>query len=188
MIAPWNLSLVTPASDPVVDIDRLKAHVGVSDYDEADEQLIDLEKAAVDFVEGPTGVGVALATQTWRLSLDGLPSSFSIPLGPVQSVTSITYLDADGVSQTVDPDTYIVDTDRYRALVAFIKPRPNVLAVPGSVKVTFVAGHPVVPAKLKQAVLLLVGSWFKTRENDTDAPLTEVPIGVTRILNQVRRH
>lgn len=189
---PWNnLTRTVPPADPLISLDDAKAHVGASDYDEVDELLTELVEAATDFIEGPSGVGRAMVTQEWRATLDHLPSSFSIPLGPVQSITSITYVDQAGETQTIPPADYHTDFDRHPALVAFFKPRPTDVAnVPGAVKVTFVAGYgePAdVPAKVRHAARLLIGSWFKNREADTEAKLSEIPLGVTRILNQIRR-
>ena len=189
---PWNnLTRTVPPADPLISLDDAKAHVGASDYDEVDDLLTSLVEAATDFIEGPSGAGVAMVTQTWRATLDHLPSSFAIPLGPVQSITSITYVDRDGQTQTIDPTDYHTDFDRHPALVAFIKDRPTDLArVPGAVKVTFVAGYgdPAdTPAKARHAARLLIGSWFKTREADTETKLSEIPMGVTRIINQIKR-
>lgn len=189
---PWNnLSRTVPPADPLISLDDAKAHVGASDYDEVDDFLTELVEAATAHIETPAGVGVALVTQTWRATLDHLPSSFSIPLGPVQSITSITYVDRDGQTQTLDPSSYHTDFDRHPALVAFIKPRPTDLAnIPGAVKVTFVAGYgdPAdVPANIRHAARLLIGEWFRNREASSEARLSEIPMGVTRILNQIRR-
>lgn len=188
---PWNnLTRVTAPADPLISLDDAKAHVRASDYDEDDDYLTALVEAAASHIEGPTGVGRVMVTQTWRGTLDSLPSSFSIPLGPVQSITSITYVDQAGETQTVPPADYHTDFDRHPALVAFFKRPTDVANVPGAVKVTFVAGYgePAdVPAMVRHAARLLVGSWFKNREADTEAKLSEPPIGVTRILNQIRR-
>lgn len=189
---PWNnLTRVIAPADPLISLDDAKAHLGASDYDEVDDQLTALVEAATDYIEGPSGAGVAMVEQTWRATLDTLPSAFSIPLGPVQSITSITYLDTEGVTQTIDPTSYHTDFDRHPALVAFIKPRPtDVARVPGAVKVTFVCGYgspEETPAKARHACRLMVGEWFKNREASSEANLSEPPIGVTRILNQIRR-
>lgn len=188
---PWNnLTRTVPPADPLISLDDAKAHLDASDYDEVDDLLTELVEAATDYIEGPSGAGLALVDQTWRATLDTLPSTFAIPLGPVREIVSITYVDQAGETQTIDPADYHTDFDRHPAMVAFLKPRPAVARVPGAVKVTFACGYgspEETPAKARHACRLLVGSWFKTREADTEAPLTEVPLGVTRILNQIRR-
>lgn len=191
MIVPWNaLSLVEAAAEPLISMEDAKAHLGLGEFDDVDDSLNELIAAATNMIEGPDGAGLALVTQTWRASLDGLPSSISIPLTPVQEIVSITYLDTAGDVQTIAPTDYHVDVDRTPALVAFLKRPSDIANVPGCVKLTFTAGYgsaDQTPAMARHAVRLLIGSWFKTRENDSEAPLTEVPFGVTRILNQIRR-
>src|SRR5579864_6034130 len=76
---------------------------------------------------------LALITQTWQLTLDRFPGlsyfapdnpgwdymrlgvdadprAIRLPRPPLQSVLSVTYVDMNGVTQTVDPTTYLVDT------------------------------------------------------------------------------
>ncbi len=188
---PWNnLTRITPADDQLITLEDAKAQVGASDYDEVDDFLTTLVEAATDAIEGPSSTGAVFVTQTWRATLDHLPSCFSIPLGPIQSITSITYVDQAGETQTIDPATYHTDFDRHPAMVAFYSAPPVPARVPGAVKVTFVAGYgepSETPAKARHAVRLLVGSWFKNREADTQASLTELPIGVTRLMAQLKR-
>lgn len=53
----------------------------------------------------------ALVTQSYELVLDGFPSgrdAIKLPLPPLQTVDSITYVDTDGATQTLDPLTYRV--------------------------------------------------------------------------------
>ncbi|WP_425985872.1 head-tail connector protein [Brevundimonas sp. TWP1-2-1b1] len=188
---PWNnLTRITPPADPLISLDDAKAHVGASDYDEVDDFLTTLVEAATDTIEGPSSTGAVFVSQTWRATLDHLPSCFSIPLGPIQSITAITYVDQAGVVQTIDPATYHTDFDRHPAMVAFYNSPPVPARVPGSVKVTFVAGYgdpSQTPAKARHAVRLLVGEWFKNREASTEASVRETPIGVSRLLAQLKR-
>lgn len=188
---PWNnLTRITPPADPLISLDDAKAHVGASDYDEVDDFLTTLVEAATDTIEGPSSTGAVFVSQTWRATLDHLPSCFSIPLGPIQSITSITYVDQAGEVQTIDPATYHTDFDRHPAMVAFYSAPPVPARVPGSVKVTFVAGYgdpSQTPAKARHAVRLLVGDWFKNREASTEASVRETPIGVSRLMAQLKR-
>ncbi|MGU3456576.1 head-tail connector protein [Brevundimonas sp. M1A4_2e] len=153
--------------------------------EEDDELVTDLINAAIDFVEGPDGIGVALRSSTWRMSFDAFPSNISIALSPVKSVEAITYLDAAGDVQTLDPDLYHVDVDQRPALVAFHH-RPTTKAVPGAVKVEFTAGYETVPADLRQAMLLLIGHWFENREAALVGNVKTIPLGVDRILRKYR--
>lgn len=66
-----------------------------------------------------------------------------LPLPPVQSVSSITYLDEAGNSQTLSPSNYIVDTasEPARIMPAFNLSWPSTRIQPGAVTITFVAGY-----------------------------------------------
>ena len=80
--------------------------------DSFDADLASLLRAARQEIDGSSGwLGRALITQTWDL----LPTSFPtagwpiyIPLPPLQSVTSISYVDAAGATQTIAASEYRV--------------------------------------------------------------------------------
>lgn len=183
-----NLTRVSAPATPLIDVETAIAHCRASDEDE--ETITRLIEAATDFISGPSGIGTALVTSEWRMSLDTLPSTFSIALTPVQSVDSITYRDADGEVQTIDAGDYYVDVDQRPAVVAFLKMRPIVQRVPGAVKVAFTAGFgdtPAdAPADLRHAALLLISHWFENREAVQGIETFEVPLGVERILAKYR--
>lgn len=188
----WDkLSLVAAPTDVPVSLAEAKAHLLVDDND-SDGLIAAYTQRAIAVIDGPFGIGRCMVTQTWRMSLDQFPfGPFTIPLGPVASVTSIKYLDAGGAEQTLDPASYWQSLNRSPAEIhpAYGVSWPTYRAMPGSVKVDFVAGTPAaaVPADLKAAVLLLVGSYYANREavNVGDS-VTELPLGVTSILNRYR--
>lgn len=185
-----NLSRVAAPAKPLIEVEAAIAHCRANDSE--DELITSLIEAATAFIDGPNGIGVALVTASWRMSLDALPSTFTIPLNPVQSVDAITYRDPDGEVQTLDPSTYYVDVDQRPAVVAFIKPRPAILRAPGAVKVEFTAGYgddsSDVPADLRHAALLLISHWYENREAALPfaGQFGEAPLGVARILAKYR--
>jgi len=89
------------AADPVVELEEIKKHCRVEYFTDDDEYLTELVEVATAFIEGPSGIGICLMPQTWRLSLDYFPSEIVIPLGPVTAITGITYTDSDGDAATV---------------------------------------------------------------------------------------
>jgi len=134
----------------------------------------------------------ALVTQTWDLCLDAWPTDafIELPYPPVQSVTSITYTDADGIVTTLPTTEYGVDTaaDPGRVTLKYGKSWPGVtLGTVNPIVVRFVAGYGAavtVPYLLKQAMLFLVGHYYENREAvtfQTGAPV-RVPLAVESIL------
>ena len=115
----------------------------------------------------------ALITQTWELVLDLFPQSsgaIGLPFPPLQSVTSIKYIDPDGVEQTLNAADYIVDKDSEPARIvpAYGKTWPSTRYQINAVRVRFVCGYgdtaTDVPMPIKQWMLLQIGSMYENRE------------------------
>ena len=189
----WDrLRRVTAPTVQAVTLAEAKAHLRVDDSDQ-DAVITALIEAATSHVDGPAGIGVALLTQTWRLSLDQWPAeAIQIPLGPVQAVSSITYVDQSGVTQTWSPTDYLVDIDASvaRLVPAYAATWPVARRQLGAIKITFLAGYGTaasdVPADIRAAIKLLIGHLFANREAASDSGLSELPLGVQSILNRYR--
>ena len=146
------------------------------------------------------GTGRALLTQTLKLELDGFPSGWNpiqgtsnsggyyreraflggsgmrpifLPRPPLVSVSSITYVDPNGVAQTWSSSLYTVDApagdyaDTGRIFPNYGEIYPIARQQPGAVTITFVAGYgaaAAVPAALKAGMKLLIGNWWLNRE------------------------
>ncbi len=148
----------------------------------ADPQFSQWITAARQFVE--TFTHRALITQTWQLQLDGFPwqtlndtgvgsGVILVPKPPCQAVTSITYVDMQGVPQTWDPTLYTVDNPQgpwartARIVPAYFQIYPVTRWVPNAATIQFVAGYGTaaqVPAPMKSAIKLLIGNWYVNRE------------------------
>lgn len=133
-------------------------------------------------------------TQTLTLTLPRFPAcqTIRLPRPPLQSVTSITYLDVDGDSQTVDSSDYIVDTANEPGIVvpAYGVSWPSTRSNhPAAVTIVYVAGYgddpEDVPAETRQAIKLTIGHLYKNREAvvETEMGLEVLPIGVDAFLN-----
>lgn len=155
-------------------------------------------------------LGRALVQQTWELWLDEFPHALqddlarqggganypfgvrryprrhdwrqiTVPLPPLQSVTSIKYIDTTGTEQTLDPTLYIVDTsvEPSKIVPAVGQCWPEVQCQPGAVKIRFVAGYaptytgspPMVdsytaniPPGIRHWMLLMLANWLRNRE------------------------
>lgn len=173
------LKLITaPTSEPVTLADA-KAHCRV-DASSDDALLTALITAAREQAEHY--LGRAIMTQTWERVLDDFPAgSGEIELAPtVQSITSITYLDADEVSQVLPSTDYTLDADN---LPGWALPDPDLgwpatLDTVNAVRVRFVRGWPsagAVPQSIKQWILVQVGYWYANREAAGERKLDRLP-------------
>lgn len=166
-----RLRQVTPPDVAPVDVAAARAHVEVfgSSHDAKLQAMIE---AAVSNLDGPTGIlGRALVEQEWELSLDAFPlACLVVPLAPLRTVTSITYVDHAGDQQTLAPSAYVVDAVSDPGVItpAYGMTWPPTRSQRNAVKVQFKAGYSAdadgVPAAIKQAILLMVGDMFENRE------------------------
>ncbi len=102
--------------------------------------------------------------------LDG-KTGFEIYLGhsPVSAVTSIVYIDQDGVTQTLDPLAYKLDkvSEPARLVPSFGNSWPPARNEINSVTITFTCGYGIpakVPEGIKRWMLLHIGSMYENRE------------------------
>lgn len=175
-----SLSLVTaPAVEPLSLADaKLHLRVDASIHDE-DALIEGLIVAAREYAE--TFTHRAFITQTWDLKLDGFPwtgSSCSaigtvpivLPNPPVQSITSVTYIDPAGATQTWSALLYDTDlptgptASRASLVPAYQQIYPVTRYVPNAATVRFVAGYgdtaKDVPASVVAAMKILIASWY----------------------------
>ena len=101
----------SPAKEPV-SLAEAKLHLKIEATDTGEDSLIK-RLIVVARRRAEVSTGRALVTQTWTLALDGFPGGvIEVPRPPLSSVTSITYIDPEGATQTVAADRYRVDAQR----------------------------------------------------------------------------
>lgn len=174
-------------------MDEAKAHLRV-DVDDENLLIDTLRQAARELVE--TITQRALITQTWDLKLDDFPWWYEpiwVPKPPIASITSVTYVDQGGTTQTWSPTLYTTDLPTGpharagRIDPAFQQIYPVTRFIPNSVTVRFVAGYGAasdVPAGLRAAMKLLIGNWYMNREAGAivRASADILPFGVDALL------
>ena len=132
--------------------------------------ISDLIDGAIDYYEKRTAR--QLCTATWRLYLDSFPLEVELERLPVASVSSITYVDTDGTTQTLAASGYqtdLTDSNRpARIIPAYGQVWPAVRGdTLNAVTIQFIAGWTtaaLVPASIKRALIAIVGHWFENRE------------------------
>lgn len=190
-----------PAIEPLT-LDQAKDHLRVDqDVNDDDAIIASLIVAAREYAEAYTHR--ALITQEWQLTLDEfprahhyaerMPREFRLPKPKLQSVGSITYVDDSDVTQTLDPALYIVDATSVTGRIALVRHAcwPWAWRQANSVTVPFTCGYgdtaDDVPAAIKQAMLLSIGSWYENRESVIVSVgrslVAEVPFTVDALLS-----
>lgn len=170
--------ITAPAAEPV-SLAEAKLHLRVI-HDAEDASISRMIRAAREHLDGRDGIlGRALVTQTWELVLDSFPvGAIQIPLPPLQSITSVKYLDAGGVEQTLDTAEYVVDTASEPGCIAPVDQWPATQDTVNAVHIRFVAGYgdaSAVPAALAQAILLAVGDLWANRQTGLERPISQNP-------------
>ncbi len=192
-----TLDLVTAPTNPMLSTAEANAHLRV-DIDTEDSLVDRWVTAAKDRVENH--VNRALITQTWDQILPAFPrcpSKIQLPKAPLQSVTSITYIDLAGDSQVWDSANYDVFIfSGPQAEPGFIVPAhnvswPSVRAVPNAVTIRFVAGYgddaADCPEAIREGLALWLGSMFANREDDVVGTIAQkMPNGAASLLGPYR--
>ena len=186
----WSrVSIVTkPAAQPVT-VSEVKSRARI-DHSDDDTDIGVMIDEAVSKIERDNGI--ALMTQTWRMSMDVFPAHISLHGWPVKSVTSVKYRDVDGNEQTLSSDVYRLDTNSVPARIS-LKPNqswPTPESSYGAVWVDYVLGEGSaadVNLDLKGAVLLFVTHRYDCRHLVDQKQLSEVPYAVAHLCREHRQ-
>ena len=126
-----------------------------------------------------------LVTSTWQLKIDAFMPEIELWMEPIQSITSVTYIDTDGAEQTLDSSGYQF-SEGGRLSASYGNSWPATRNQYDAVKITYVAGlahSGLVPADIKHAMLLWVGSCDMMREDGIiGTTISPIPYGAKSIL------
>lgn len=133
-----------------------------------------------------------LITQTQLLYIDGFDCQSIDIKANLQGVTTVKYLDSDGVQQTLADTEYVVDTVSTvgRIMLAYGSAWPATYPELNAVEIEFDVGYGLaidVPAPIRSAMLLLVGHYYLNRESVTvGVSVVETPQAVPMLLDFYR--
>lgn len=188
-----SLTLVTPPEVEPLLLDETKDHLEVS-YSDRDAMIRTLILVARQRCEGATRRTLITQTwdlfldqwPTWDGYHGGnvfepvntlLPAGgyVCLPKAPLQSITFVKYVDLAGNTQTWDPSNYLVETPvgdrcaRGRLSLGWVKVWPVIRPTMNAIQIRMVTGYgdeaDDVPAILRQAMLLDIGTLYETRES-----------------------
>lgn len=182
---------VEPAIEPVSLADA-KLWCRVDDDDTAQDAIINLLiRAARERAEEITGR--ALIERTLDLILDAFPDpdqTIELPYSPITGVESITYIDRDGITQTLEgsPTQWHLDADTARLQPLYGENWPTTRDQAGAVRIRYTCGYAVtgspdgdaekraaVPALVRQWMQARISTAFENRENLKLNTLSEMP-------------
>lgn len=180
----------TGATSAVITASEFKTHARVY-HTQDDTYIATLILVATQCIEHETRR--ALINRSFTLQLEGFPAGGEIilPRSPLSSVTSVTYTDTAGATQTVssgDYHTYSVNGVG-RVMLKSTASWPSTQGTGNlDVSVNFTAGYGAtsasVPVALKQAVLLQATHLYDNRTAVAPAQLYEIPRAVERLVVQ----
>ncbi len=163
---------VAPTAEPIL-WDEAKVHLRLDSNDE--QTMVEgLIAAARTYAEEFTQR--QLITATWQLSLDEFPSDsmevITLHRPPLAAITSVYYLDGDGVSTLMSSSLYQAD---YRSTPGRLVAEPDTFWPVtetdrlNAVTILYTSGYGAagtsVPRAIRQAMLLMIGAWYENREN-----------------------
>lgn len=162
----------------------LKLHLKV-DFDDDDDLIDQLILAATQYCQNFQNRIYVSASQT--MVLDWWSNIIVPPWSPLVTVDSIVYVDTNGDDQTLSSSLYRVDTvnEPGRITRAFNESWPDIRNVTNAITITYTAGYGAaadVPDDVKNAIKLLVKSWWAHREDSGEIKLFKSPTGVDALL------
>lgn len=171
-IDPRRIKITTPpASEPVTATEaKLHCRVDHSTEDDLFARLIEVARIQCEDISGR-----AFITRTLTAYLDNWPymTRFELPYPPLASITSVKYYDDQGgAAVTFDSANYQVDTNsepgRFALKNTATWPSVDLREING-VEIIYTAGYgdaDDVPARYKQAMLLMIGDMYENREGN----------------------
>jgi len=175
------LELITDAAIEPILYQNVIDHLRINPFDE------EIDEASIAYIETliravrndvETFTSRSLITQTWRLYLDAFPgeSYIEIPKPPLQTISSVKYIDSDGTETPMVLTTdYLVDSVSKessrcgRIVLPYSGSWPSATLHPvNPIVIEFVCGYGLlaedVPKRIIQAMLLEIASLYENRE------------------------
>ncbi|XDA96559.1 head-tail connector protein [Sulfitobacter sp. LCG007] len=183
----------TTVPDAALPIEGLKAHLrlgtGFGQDALQDEVLASFLRAAMAGIEARTGKILIQRSFSWTLTFWRDGEAQGLPVAPVLTIQRLALVGRDGTQTDVDAKVYWLERDsqrpRLRATGASLPTIPD----GGAALIEFEAGYAgtwdMLPADLRQAVLLLAAHYYEFR-HETSLADGSMPFGVASLIERYR--
>ena len=183
--------VVAPTAEPVSTDEARKQVRGVPTDTDITSELTSWIQAAREIGETYTRRRFIDQTLDWKF--DGFPRDgliLRLPVANVTAISSISYVDTNGDTQTWSSANYRTDLptgpkcERGRIQPAYGVSWPTTRDIINAVTIRLIAGYgataATVPEAIKVGMKALIGHWDRTREAvNVGNIVSEVPMGVT---------
>jgi len=185
-------TLVTPPAEALVSTAEMKAHLRV-DFSDDDMEIEAMVEAARQYLDGPAGIlGRALVTQEWSWTVSAATENrMVLPVVPVQSVSSVTFFDAENAQQTMPAESYRLIQANQAAWLQLEAGMswPAVYPRDDAMTVTYTAGYGDamdVPRPIRLAATMMAAAWYEGRDGMAPRGADPLPSGVQALIDLYR--
>lgn len=194
MAVYWLKQITAPSTEPI-SLEKARLHLRLdtsgSPASHPDDSLVtSLISAVRENAEEYTGQKIAYGT--YEMRADNFKDlEISLQTWPVNSITSVSYVDTNDETQTLTGSDYELDT---YTKPARLKPVADFFPEAKQVTIRFTAGftdgqspnsYPM-PKAIESAMLLMLGNLYDNRESVSSMQSYERPMSATYLLNPYR--
>jgi len=160
-------TVFTPPADTPVSLADAKAHLRV-DHDDEDSLIALMLGGAIDFIENY--IGMSLITQTIEEKFDYSGRDYRLSRHRATEVVSFYFVgpDSKAFNEMYDIDNLLISSGEGSALILLDDPPPVNYKVIDKVRIRYKSGFgdtPAdVPASIRMAILIQLGSMYENRE------------------------
>lgn len=180
--------VITLPDDPIIDLDivekSIKWNHGVPESVLLRRWLRSARELAQQYTGRPIG------DQVLEIAMDRFPcGDIELPLSPVKSIVSVSYVDESNVEQVLHESLYTLD--QYKDPCWLVRrvgtAWPSTYPTINAVKVRYLAGFEHgVPDAVQTGILMLVGHQDQNRQATAPIQLHEIPLGAREHFDTVR--
>ena len=174
-------------------VEPFRAHLrlgrGFSEDGLQDDVLVSFLQAALAAIEARTGKAILERTFRWSVNAWREAGVQPLPLAPIKAITGVEIVDRTGSRTGVAADSFWLEQEPGGGRVRSVATAFPGIPTGGRAEITFVAGFSdawdLVPADLRQAVLLLAAHYYEYRE-ETSLSRGCMPFGVSSLIERYR--